>query len=326
MSTIKDIARDAGVSTATVSRFLNSTAKVSPETAKKIMKAVKKYNYEPNFLGRGLRVKRTNMVMVILSSIVNSFYAKVIKGVEDEAHKNGYNVLIAANYDSAETERSYTKIMKKRLVDGMIFMRPSIKLSEMDALYKKYPIVQCAEYIPGSKVPYVSIDHRKAAYDMVCGLINRGLKRIGAFYAKDGCISSSERFQGYKDALNDAGIPFDESLVAYGNHGFRNARSVAAEYIRKAAPEAVFAFSDRMAAGVIRAAMDLDLKVPEDISVAGFDNIDLSHMMTPAITTVSQNQYDMGALAMRKLLELIEGKQATSEFLDYEIVWRESVK
>ncbi|MBE7025260.1 MAG: LacI family transcriptional regulator [Ruminococcaceae bacterium] len=326
MTTIEDVARMAGVSTATVSRVLNGTAIVSAKTEKKVRNAIKTCHYHANMLGSGLRSRSTKTVLCIVSTISNSFYAKVIKGIEDEAEANGYRVLVGTNYDSEEREDSYLTLVRNRLADGVILMRPSISDAALGDLAASFPVVQCDCPSRLASIPFVSIDNRKAAREMTERLIASGHRKIALLRVPDGYAVAEERFKGYRDALEGAGIPFSDELVLEGNYGYRNAKEVVSAFLETERPDAIFAFSDRMAAGAMAAAREKGLSVPEDISLAGFDNIDLSYMMDPPLTTVSQNQYRMGVMAMQKLLSLMrDNKSEESTYIDYEIKWRASV-
>ena len=326
MMTIEDVARVAGVSTATVSRVLNGTATVSEKTRQKVEDAVKQCNYHANMLGSGLRSRTTKTVLCIISTFVNSFYAKVIKGIEDEAEANGYKVLIGTNYDMAEREDSYLSLVRNRLADGVILMRPSVDKEALETLASAFPVVQCDCPSESPEIPSVSIDNRAAAREMTKRLIACGHKKIALLRVADGYAVAEARFNGYREALAEAGIPFSEKLVLEGNYGYRNAKSVVSEFLETERPDAIFALSDRMAAGAMTAIREKGLSVPGDISLGGFDKIDLSYMVDPPLTTVSQNQSQMGREAMRKLLSLMRnGKKEKSTYIDYEIKWRESV-
>ncbi len=326
MVTIEDVARAAGVSTATVSRVLNGTAVVSEKTEKKVRQAIKECHYHANMLGSGLRSRSTKTVLCIISTIVNSFYAKVVKGIEDAAEKAGYRVLIGTNYDTEERESSYLTLVRNRLADGVILMRPSVSDEELAELAASFPVVQCDCPSANKNIPFVSIDNRAAAREMTERLIACGHRKIALLMAEDGYPVARERQEGYRDALREAGIPFSEKLILHGNYGYRNAKEVVGAFLETERPDAIFALSDRMAAGAMAAIRGMGLSVPADISLAGFDNIDLSYMMDPPLTTVSQNQYKMGELAMQKLLSMMrDGKKEKNAYIEYEIKWRETV-
>jgi len=323
ISTIQDVAREAGVSTATVSRYLNKTAKVNDDTAEKIVRAIKKYGYEPNFLGKSLRAKKTYMILVIISTALNSFYGKALKAIEDEAAKNGYGVLIATNYDDAKKENTYLSLLKKRLVDGAIVMRPTMSAKEIDILYKNYPVIQCAEYVKNSKTPFVSIDNYKAAFQVTEYLIKKGHRKIGLISGGEELLSAAERQSGYCDALKKYGIK--DTYIRYGEYAYKKSYAVASELIENGV-DAIFALSDKMAGAALSAAKDKNIEIPEKLSVVGFDNVDIAKIASPKLTTVSQNQALLGKIAAEKLINIIEGKTETSQFVDFEIIFRNSSK
>lgn len=321
--TIQDVAKAAGVSTATVSRYLNKTAKVNDETAKKIVCAIEKYGYEPNFFGKGLRAGKTNMILVIISTALNSFYGKALKAIEDEAEKYGYGVLIAANYDNAEKENTYLSLLKNRLVDGVIVMRPAVTLAELDALSLQFPVVQCAEYINGSAAPFVSIDNYKAAYEVMENLIKSGHRKIGLISVGDRLLSAVLRQKAYLDALKNHGI--ENTYIEFGDYAYKKSCTAARSLIESGV-DAIFALSDKMAGAAISVARDMGISVPNELSVVGFDNVDIAKVVTPQLTTVSQNQTLLGEKAFKKLINIIDGKKENSEFVDYKIIYRNSTK
>lgn len=324
--TIEDVARRAGVSIATVSRVLNGTANVSPKTEKKVRDAVKACNYHANMLGSGLRSRTTKTVLCIISTMVNSFYAKIIRGIEDVAEKSGYRVLIGTNYDSAEREDSYLTLVRNHLADGVILMRPSISHDALMELASSFPVVQCDCPADGMEIPSVYIDNRAAAREMTTKIIEAGHRRIALLCARDGYNVAEERYHGFLEAMESHGLSVPENRILNGNYGWRNAKTVVSAYLETEIPDAIFCLSDRMAAGAMAAIREKGLSVPKDVSVVGFDNIDLAHMTEPPLTTVSQNQYNMGSLCMEKLLYMIRsGKRPESSVIPHEIIWRESV-
>ncbi|HHV97413.1 MAG TPA: LacI family transcriptional regulator [Clostridiaceae bacterium] len=328
MPTIQDVARKAGVSVATVSRVINNSPSVSETTYRKVMQAIEELDYKPNLLGRNLRRTETRMILVLLPTISNPFYSKIVKGIERVARENGYNILLCNTDSRVETEREYLKLLKNRLSEGAIFMAPVIDRDELSELSRKYPIVQCCEYMEEAHVSYVTIDNFSAAYKAVQYLIGLGHKRIGMISCKNNYISTIQRKEGYKKALEDAGLVFSEDLIKVGNYGFKSGIRAAKQFLAKKdnVPTAVFAISDSMAIGAIRCFKENGMKVPGDISVIGFDDITYASMYDPMLTTVSQPQVELGCEAMELLLAQIRGdiKEPKSIFLDYELIIRES--
>jgi len=328
MSTIQDVAKKAGVSVATVSRVINNSPSVTEATYKKVMQAIEELDYKPNLLGRNLRRTETRMILVLLPTISNPFYSKIVKGIEKVARENGYNILLCNTDSKIDIERDYLKLLKNRLSEGAIFMAPVIERDELSELSRKYPIVQCCEYKEEAHVSYVTIDNFSAAYKAVQYLIGLGHKRIGMISCKNNYISTIQRKEGYKKALEDGGLVFSEDLIKFGNYGFKSGIRAAKQFLSKKdnVPTAVFTISDSMAIGAIRCFKENGLKVPEDISVIGFDDITYASMYDPMLTTVSQPQVELGCEAMELLLAQIRGdiNEPKSIFLDYELIIRES--
>jgi len=328
MAIIQDVAKAAGVSVATVSRVLNNSPKVSVETKEKVLYTMRKLNYQPNLLGRNLRRTETRMVLVIMPNIENPFFPSVVKGIEDAAHKNNYNVMLCNTDYDPERMNVYIELLKKRLADGAITMGFDLGGSVLSALANMFPIVQCCEYIEGTGASYVAIDDYNAAIKAVRHLIRIGHKRIGLITCSDRFISNYKREQGYKEAIRDAGIILDPELIKYEDaHEFKNGiRAVEKFLMMPERPTAIFACSDLLATGAIKAIRQHGLRVPEDIAVVGFDDISLASMTNPSLTTIAQPKYDLGYTAMQTLLKQIQGAitQPQVIYLEYELVIRES--
>lgn len=322
---IKDVAKYANVSVATVSRVLNGTAAVAEPTREKVLEAAQLLGYSPNLLGKNLRERRTRIVLVMLSSLANTFCSKVIRGIEKEAAKNGYNIMICATGDSKESEQVYLNFVRNKMADGMIILNSTLSGQEMKEYSAQFPVVQCSEYTDTQTTPFVSIDNRAAAYDAVSHLIRSGRRKIAYLGVDNGLISSRLRLEGYRAALSDNGIPFDEDLVLCGNYGYRKAIRVVNDFLKRKIPfDAVFAISDRMAAGSISALRAVGLNVPQEVSVIGFDNTDITYMFEPNITTVAQPQNEMGECAFRLLMQLFEGQQPENVILPHKLIVRDS--
>lgn len=327
MSTIQDVARLAGVSVATVSRVLNNSSSVTGKTKETVLEAIKKLDYQPNLLGRNLRRAETRMVLVLLPNISNPFYPGVVKGIEDVAHKNGFNIMLCNTDSDRSREKICLEMLKNRLSDGVVFMAPELDKTELTDIGRDFPVVQCCEYKEGAVVSHVSIDNTAAAYKAVKHLLGLGHRRIGMISSNNSFLSTIQRESGYRKALEEAGISFDADLVKYGDYSFISGLRAANQLLSsKDKPTALFAISDIMAIGALRAVKENGLKVPDDIAVIGFDNISFSSMYDPPLTTISQPRYDIGCVAMELLLKQIRGelKNPRDVVLEYELVIRES--
>lgn len=326
-STMEDVAKAAGVSVATVSRVLNKSSSVAQSTREAVLDSIKRLDYRPNLLGRNLRRTETKLVLALLPNIANPFYSLIVKGIEDVAQRNGYNVMLCNTDSNADREQVYLELLKNRLADGVIIMASEIGGDELTAINGHFPVVQCCEYKEGAKVPLVSIDNYFAAKKVAKHLISLGHKRIGMISCKNSFLSTKRREQGFRSALEEAGLEFDDRLVVYGNYSFKSGHRMATNLLMLSErPTAIFAISDIMAVGVLRAAREKGLSVPEDLAVAGFDNISFASMCNPMLTTVSQPKYDLGCTAMELLIRKIRGdlKEPVDIILENELVIRES--
>jgi len=326
MASIQDVAERAGVSVATVSRVINGNCKVRPETEKAVRDAMDHYRYSPNFSARNLRRMETKTVLVLMSTIVNPFLAKIVKAIEDVGIEKGYHTMICTTYDDAVREEVYIDLLRKHFADGAILIGTKLKATELRKLAQQVPVVQCSEFIPNLMIPYITIDNRQAGYDATKHLIENGCKRIMHITVDNGSSSSQLRMEGYREALKETGLSYDPDLIVNGNYGYRNALSLVREVIRNGVSfDGVFADSDRMAAGAIRAAEEGGLSVPEDVAVVGFDNTDVSYLVKPGITSVSQSGKEMGEATAQILWKMIEGKEVCQQIiLPHKLIVRES--
>lgn len=326
-STIQDVAKAAGVSVATVSRVLNDSPSVSGKTREAVLEVIRRLGYQPNLLGRNLRRTQTRLVLVLLPTIANQFYSRVVKGIEDIAHKNGYNIMLCNTDSDKNREKVYLDLLKNRLADGVIFMASELSAEELAGIGSNFPVVQCNEYKEHAGLSHVSIDNTSAAMREVTHLIGLGHKRIGMISCRNKLLSTVKREEGYRRALAEAGMTFDGELVSYGDYGFSSGQRAMRVLLKtKEPPTAVFAISDNMAIGAMRAAREAGLEIPADIAVAGFDNIGFAVMCDPMLTTISQPKYELGCTAMEVLLGQMRGERREPEevLLDYELIIRGS--
>lgn len=325
MSSIREVARVAGVSVATVSRALSTPEKVSSESIKKVQDAIKKVQYRPNMLARNFRSTRAYSIVVLVPDITNPFYSLVIRGIEARAQQRGYAVLLGDTRDSATREQEYIKLVETRLSDGVIQFRPSSAGALTDS-QKDIPYISACgcENTPG---PSVRIDNVDAAKTLVDYLISLGHTRIGAISGLKENPHTQDRLAGYAKSLAQAGIDFDEDLIAEGDFTMWSGLNAAPYFCKmKRRPTAIFCMNDEMAIGAIQALKSHGISVPKDISVTGFDDIPYARYCDPALTTIAQPAEEMGKIAMDTLLKLIEGKtpDQVEYILPYEFVIRKS--
>ncbi|MGB9679827.1 MAG: LacI family DNA-binding transcriptional regulator [Thermoanaerobacteraceae bacterium] len=326
-STIKDVAREAKVSIATVSRVLNNSAVVTDETKQRVLDAIKKTGYKPNALARSLKIQKTHTIGLIVPDISSTFYPEVVRGIEDVAAMYNYNIFLCNTDQKEDKEIKYIEILGEKQVDGIIFMGDIIRQSIVEILGDfGIPIVLSGTQDNEKRYPSVIIDNKKAAFDAVDYLVSLGHKNIGMISGPlNDPIGGFLRIEGYREALEKNGLSYNPDLIAEGEFKTRNAYLAMLRLLEHKV-DAVFAASDDMAAAAINAIFDSGLKVPEDIHVVGFDNTYISTIFRPTITTIQQPAYDIGAVSMRLLTKLL-AKEPIEEMhvvLPHQLIVRES--
>lgn len=323
---IQKIARLAGVSVATVSRVLNNCDTVKALNREKVLHAIKASNYQPNLLARQLRTARSSMILVMVSDISNPFCAELVKGIEEQAEKNSYRILLCNSGSDIERSRSSLQLLAGKMVDGIITMDAFSKLPELAQLIGETPWVQCAEYADAGDISCVGIDDVQASKHVVAYLADRGRQRIALINHDLSYKYAQLRQAGYQQQL----IQQERSwqAITYATELSFNAGKQAMESLLAAPerPDAVFAVSDTLAAGALSAIHAAGLRVPQDIAVTGFDGSDLAEMVTPPLSTLAQPSRDMGRKAFTLLLNKIDQPDSPAQriMMDWHFVVRAS--
>ncbi|MEK0313148.1 catabolite control protein A [Cohnella sp. 56] len=328
--TIYDVAREAGVSMATVSRVVNNNPNVKPQTRKKVYEAIERLGYRPNAVARGLASKKTTTVGVVIPDIANANFAEVARGIEDIANMYHYNIILCNADKRKDKEIRVINTLLEKQVDGLLFMGGIVTDEHIQAFNtSNVPIVLCATTDEKGTMPSVDIDHETAAYDAVRKLLAEGHVRIAMISGTlQDPANGYARYQGYKRALEESGIALDETLVRIGNYRYESGIEAAQYFVGLSErPTAIFAATDEMAIGAIHGIQDAGLAVPGDISVIGVDNIRMASMVRPLLTTVAQPMYDIGAVSMRLLTKLMkkENVEQARVTLQHELIVRNSV-
>ncbi|MFJ6790651.1 LacI family DNA-binding transcriptional regulator [Streptomyces angustmyceticus] len=304
MTTMTDVARRAGVSVATVSHVLNDTRPVRPDTRAAVLGAIEELGYTHNTLARSLVTSRTRSIGLAVSAISNPYFTEILQGVEAGALEAGYSLLITDPHDDPRHERKVVQLLHERRVDGMI-VAPSAEPAGL------------VEYLTRREVPTVFLDRLVGDdHDQVCAenagpvrqlvghLAESGHTRIGLVAGLPGLSTTTERVQGYREGLRAAGLPFVPGLLAGGNSEAAGAEDATRHLL--AAPEpptALITANNAMTIGTLRALRDLGLEVPRDIALACFDDFSWADLFTPRLTAIAQPSKDIGAAAVRLLLE-----------------------
>jgi LacI family transcriptional regulator len=329
-ASIKDVAKEARVSIATVSRVLNNIDVVNDDTKQRVKDAIEKLGYRPNIVARSLKTQRTRTVGIIVPDISNQFYPEIVRGAEDVANIYEYNVMLCNTDLEKDKEIEYIRIMKEKMADGIIYMSSFLDEDLLKLLEElKLPAILIENTDPSGKLASVSIDNEKAAYDGVAYLIKKGNKKIAYVGAdKGGNNLSANRYKGYEKALKEKKVKIDEDMIEFTGSKAKDGFDAVNRILEKSEIDAVFCTGDEIAMGVINGLRERGIKVPEQVDVMGFDNIYFSSIFYPKLTTVAQPMYDMGSVGMRMLIKKINGSEPEekSYVLDHQIIERSSCK
>lgn len=326
-TSIKDIAREANVSHSTVSRALRNSPLVNRETTERIQRIAADSGYRISAVARSLVTSKTRTIGVVVTTVCDPFIAEVVTGIETMANNHGYSVFLANCNADPIREAKVVQSFEERRVDGIVVMASRVGALYMSHLSRmKIPIVLINNYRPGEFVYSVAIDNLAAAREATAYLIGLGHKEIAYIGDRDGFQSDTDRFGGYRQALEHADIPFQPQLVAHGD-GKPAAAEEAMEQILRlpAQPTAVFCYNDMSALGALRTLRAHKLRVPEDVSVVGFDDLFFASYAQPPLTTVRQPKEQMGQMATEIVLKLLSG--TTCDFnvkVQGELIVRES--
>lgn len=335
MITIKDIAKEANVSITTVSFILNGKHEnASKETIERVLSIAKKYNYQPNQIAVGLVTKKTKTIGLIIPDIQNIFFAEVAKHVDSEVTRLGYNVILCNTNGKTEEDLKYINLLIRRGIDGLI-ISPSTDLSEtkqhekmINTLNKMpIPFVCLDRWLEGLESSRVSIDHCQGGYLATKHLIKQGHRKIACLTGPLNVHNSRRRLSGYQKALKESNIIFDENLIYEGDYRFESGYLIGKEILNKDVT-AAFISNDFMCYGFYKAARELNKKIPDDISVVGFDDLFFSNMLDVPLTTIKQPVEMIAVAAAQMLLEQIKSNNKVSKNIKYqpELIIRKSVK
>jgi LacI family transcriptional regulator len=306
MTSIKDVAKLAGVSPITVSRVINNDNYVKAETRQRVEEAIAILNYIPNSLGPSLRSKRTQTLALVLSDIMNPFWTTVARGVEDAANKQGYHIIIGNTDESPTKQEEYLVFLLKKQVDGFLLVPASVR--SLDTLHKRHtPFVVLDRRMPDAQVDTVRGDSEGGTYALINHLLELGHKRIAVITGPEHVSTAVDRVAGYLRALQEAGLS-DAQQVYWGEYtqesGFELTRQL---LLNSPHPTAIFAANNFLAIGVMRALRDASLRVPDDVSVVAFDELPPTLTIDPFFTVAAQSAYEMGQRATTLLLSRLSG-------------------
>lgn len=333
MITLADVAKEANVSTATVSRYLNNPEKVKIKTAEQIQKVIDRLNYTPNVMARGLVTKKSKTIGIIIPDIDNLFFPAVLKGIQKASSDFGYHAIFVNTDNDIAEEKKYIESLKKQQVDAFIFMGSRdidpIKSKHIAKLSEQIPTVMINDYIMASNIYSVMTDEVEGAYIATKSLIKNGHKKIFHITVEPSFTTAVYKEEGYLMAMEEAGITVSEDMVfnatSYANSGIQSMDQILES---GNIPTAVFCGNDQIAIGAITSIFNHGLKVPDDISIIGFSDIPLSESVYPSLTTVGQFPNKTGYIAVETAIKLIKGEELMQKriVLRTEFLQRNSTK
>lgn len=325
MTNIKDVAKYCGVSAMTVSRALNNSIGISSETRERILNACQELGYRPNSAAKSLITKKTKMIGLIIPDISNQYYANISKGVSIFIEAYGYGLVLCNSDRKKSNEKGYLSFLTEGRVDGVIILPVNPQKKDYIDVAKQIPVVMADNYVEGLDVSFVGNDNYYGGTIIFEHMIKQGYKRIGVILGGEKSTASIERFKAYKDVLNRNGIKFDNDIVMNSNATFEDG-IVLTEKLMEKGVDSIFAINDTVAMGAIKYCYSNGINIPEDLGIAGYDNIEQASMLPIPLTTVDQNDKTMGRAAAELLMNIISGKEKESKviILEPELVIRKT--
>ncbi|MBI9102416.1 MAG: LacI family DNA-binding transcriptional regulator [Spirochaetales bacterium] len=328
--TIRDIAKHAKVSVSTVSRVLNEKPDVNEETKKRVTEAIEELGYSPNIVARGLVLQKSNVIGFIVPDIMNPSFPELARGVVARAKSHGYSVMFFDTNHDKRVEKEAIRLLQSKQVDGIILSFNQANKEELEKLkLEKFPVVQIYRKSDESAISTIALDNFGSGYKAVKYLLDMGHRRIGHITTGNHSQSGYERLKGYRKGLDEADISYNEELIVEGE----NSVEAGTECMRmllnlSERPTAVFASHDVMAIGAYEAVYNAGLSIPEDISIVGHDNLPLSVLVRPKLTTIDTHKRRLGEAGVDLLIEEMAAGQPLNkeEVFDTELIIRESVK
>lgn len=322
--TIRDVSRLAEVSVATVSAVINGKPAVSEELTRRVRKAIDALNYHPDFLARSLRIQRSEILGIVMPQFASSYYAEVLRGVEDVASQHGYSILVSNSRGNAEQERKEILALISRRVDGILLATADPHFAYQMQFTRRLPLVLFDRFPPAFTGTVVATDNAGASYEATNHLIQLGHRRIAIIAGTRGISAADERIEGFRRAMSEAGLTVQQELLKHGNFNMRGGWECALEFMRlPSPPTAIFSHNYEMTLGLMRALAEMGVPCPQQVSILGFDDFVVgadgfswATMFSPKLTCVAQPSYLIGqraAEALMKKTKRLEGDELREE-------------
>ncbi|MDR2900132.1 MAG: LacI family transcriptional regulator [Treponema sp.] len=334
--TIHDIAREANVSISTVSRVMNNTKKVSPEIKERVFSIIEKHNFKPNQIARGLVSRKSGMIAVIIPDISNAVFGSVTKGIESICQQKDYTLIVSESGGNTDNELNLLRAMSNRQIDGLLFAGVDVHQKVVDAIdEQKYSTVlvmqEMSEPSTEKSIPTIIHDNIQAIKDATRFLYEKGHRDI-AFIGglKNDFSAGKKRYMGYCEVMSELNLQYNDSYVEHGDFSFESGYRCMQKIHEKnkQLPSAVMVCSDLMAIGAMNYLDTMNIKVPEEISIMGFDDIEMASYVKPQLSTIRIPYFEEGALAARTLFSLMEEEELLlgTQYIPHKIIERQSVR
>ncbi|CCQ97101.1 PurR family transcriptional regulator [[Clostridium] ultunense Esp] len=331
--TIKDVAKLAGVSISTVSRVINNSKPVSLEVRRKVLEAIDELGYKPNEVARSLVTRKSNLIGVIITDIGNSYIAQMVRGIEEVGRMYKYDIVLSSSYGNPDTEKKFAQLLRSKQVEGIILVSEKNNdevIKEIEDF--RIPFVYLNKYYSNLNTPTVSIDNFEASFKMTKYLLGLGHEKILYTTAQEENEASLEKFKidGYKKAIRDNGKNkgFLYSANGFGIDDGYNMGEDVIKLVKENNITAVFCCQDELAIGLINYCYDNHIKVPEDLSICGYGDTKIASIYRPKLTTVKEPYYDIGAVAIRRIIKKLKDEEIEEDhiYLPIRIMKRESCR
>ena len=325
---MKDVAKEAGVSTATVSRVLSGRGEVRDGTRERVAVAAEKLDYRPNAVARSLREQSTRTLGLIIPNVRNPFFTEVARAVEDAARERGYSLMLGNTDEDPEKEAEYLDVLTEKRVDGLIVSPARASVPRLEALARdRFPVVFLDRYVRNVQAPVVRADGRRAVDELVGYLVDLGHERLGVISGPPETVPGRERLEAFLRGAEARGVPVEDTYVKVGNFRRESGLRAMRELWELAEPPtAVFAANNLMALGALQALKRAGVRVPEEMSFASFDDVSWFELAAPPVTAIAQPVGELGGGAAGALLELVEGKEPESMISEANLVVRGSCR
>lgn len=325
MISIKDIAQECHVSAMTVSRALNNSKEISKETKDRILEICKIRGYRPNSAAKSLATNKSNMIGLIIPDIANQYYSYIIKGVGSFLDDIGYGIILCNSDRKKENELKYLNFLSEKRIDGLILIPVKPNAADYVDIANNIPLILVDNYVENLDVSFIGNDNYSGAKKIISHMISKGYKRIGVILGDSSSTASAERFKGYHDALKENYIDLVDDIIISSNSTFKDGFNLAGELIAKNV-DSIFSINDTVAMGVLKYCYSNGINVPNDLGLAGYDDIEQSAMLPVPLTTVHQHKISLGKTAASILIDELTGKDIVKKkvILQPELVVRKS--